>query len=270
MSIEVELKVYDGPLDLLLSLIEKNKINIFDIPIVEITAQYLEQVRKLQKEDMTMASEFMVMAAELLAIKCRMLLPADDEEGADEADPRAELVRRLLEYKTYKYMSYELKDILDRAGDRFFKDETIPKAVASFRPVVEPADVIEDLTFAKLHEIFSSVIKRQEDSIDPIRSNFGTIEKEEVSLSGQIGEVIRIGREKKRFSFRDLIESSRSKTKTVVTFLAVLELIKYGALRAEQAGFDDDMILEAGDDVDVSSLLGQIEKDYGTEGAEEK
>lgn len=110
MALEVELGVFDGPLDLLLTLIEKNKINIFDIPIVEITDQYLAYVQKMKEEDLGLMSEFMVMASELIAIKCRMLLPKKEEAEEDEEDPRDELVRRLLEYKTYKYMSYELRD----------------------------------------------------------------------------------------------------------------------------------------------------------------
>ena len=103
MELKVALPVYDGPLDLLLNLIEKNKVNIFDIPIVTITDQYLDYVRQMDREDLSVMSEFMVMAAELIAIKCKMLLPAEVDEEGEEIDPRADLVARLLEYKTYKY-----------------------------------------------------------------------------------------------------------------------------------------------------------------------
>ena len=110
MAIPVKLPVFEGPLDLLLHLIDKNKIDIYDIPIVEITDQYLEYIHQMEREDLNIMSEFMVMAATLLDIKCRMLLPKEVNEEGEEEDPRAELVQQLLEYKMYKYMSYELRD----------------------------------------------------------------------------------------------------------------------------------------------------------------
>ena len=115
MAIPVKLPVFEGPLDLLLHLIDKNKIDIYDIPIVEITDQYLEYIHQMEREDLDIMSEFMVMAATLLDIKCRMLLPKEVNEEGEEEDPRAELVQQLLEYKMYKYMSYELRDRMNEA-----------------------------------------------------------------------------------------------------------------------------------------------------------
>ena len=109
MGIPVKLEVFEGPLDLLLHLIEKNKVDIYDIPIVEITNQYMEYIRQMQREDLNVMSEFLVMAATLLDIKCKMLLPKEVKEDGEEEDPRQELVEQLLQYKMYKYMSYELK-----------------------------------------------------------------------------------------------------------------------------------------------------------------
>ena len=116
MALEVKLEAFEGPLDLLLHLIEKNRIDIYDIPISEITEQYLDYIRQMETEDMNVMSEFLVMAATLLEIKCRMLLPREVTEEGEEEDPRAELVQKLLEYKMYKYMSYELKDMQAGAG----------------------------------------------------------------------------------------------------------------------------------------------------------
>ena len=110
MAISVKLEAFEGPLDLLLHLIEKNKIDIYDIPIVEITAQYLDYIKQMRREDMNVMSEFLVMAATLIDIKCKMLLPKEVNEDGEEEDPRAELVQKLLEYKMYKYMSFELRD----------------------------------------------------------------------------------------------------------------------------------------------------------------
>ena len=106
MALSVKLNVFEGPLDLLLHLIDKNKIDIYDIPIVEITDQYMEYLHSMEKEDLGIMSEFLVMAATLLDIKCKMLLPKEVNEEGEEEDPRAELVQKLLEYKMYKYMNY--------------------------------------------------------------------------------------------------------------------------------------------------------------------
>ena len=110
MDMTFKLQVFEGPLDLLLYLIEKNKVNIYDIPIVEITAQYMEYVNQMKKDNLDTLSEFLVMAATLLDIKSKMLLPKKEEEEQEQEDPRAELVQQLLEYKMYKCMANELKD----------------------------------------------------------------------------------------------------------------------------------------------------------------
>ena len=116
-----KLEAFEGPLDLLLHLIEKNKVNIYDIPIVEITDQYMEYIHQLPSEDLDVMSEFLVMAATLLDIKSKMLLPAGGQRGREELDPREELVQKLLEYKMYKYMSYELKDREKDASFAFYR-----------------------------------------------------------------------------------------------------------------------------------------------------
>ena len=133
-----EMQDFEGPLDLLLHLIEKNKINIYDIPIAEITDQYLEYVSCMEEESLDVVSEFLVMAATLLDIKARMLLPREVSEEGEEEDPRAELVERLLEYKTYKYMSLELKDMEVDADKVFYKAPTIPREVEKYE---EPVDL---------------------------------------------------------------------------------------------------------------------------------
>ena len=113
-------------------MIEKNKIDIYDIPIVEITSQYMEYIRQMEREDLNVMSEFLVMAATLLDIKCRMLLPKEINEEGEEEDPRAELVEQLLQYKMYKYMAYELKDRQTDADMILYKDPTIPEEVKEY------------------------------------------------------------------------------------------------------------------------------------------
>lgn len=146
MGIPVKLQVFEGPLDLLLHLIEKNKIDIYDIPIVEITSQYMEYIRQMEREDLNVMSEFLVMAATLLDIKCRMLLPKEINEEGEEEDPRAELVEQLLQYKMYKYMSYELRDRQVDADQYFYREADIPKEVKSYVPAVDLDQLLGDVT----------------------------------------------------------------------------------------------------------------------------
>ena len=161
MAIPVKINVFEGPLDLLLHLIEKNKIDIYDIPIVEITDQYMEYLHSMEQEDLGTMSEFMVMAATLLDIKCKMLLPKEVNEEGEEEDPREELVQKLLEYKMYKYMSYELKDYMDNATGVFYKKPSIPDEVLKYREPVDPTELLAGLTLEKLNNIYQSILKKK-------------------------------------------------------------------------------------------------------------
>ncbi len=245
MELEVKLQVFEGPLDLLLHLLEKNKVSIYDIPIVEITNQYLDYIRQLQKEDLNLASEFMVMAATLLAIKSKMLLPAEETEEEDAEDPRAELVQQLIEYKMYKCMAFELRDRQMDAERIFYKDPTIPDEVLAYQPPVDTKELVSDLTLNQLNDIFKSVLKRQKDKIDPIRSKFGEIKKEEVSMEEKMVSVTKYATENKKFSFRQLLEKQSSKMEVIVTFLAILELMKSGQILISQEHTFDDIFIES-------------------------
>ena len=243
MAIPVKLEVFEGPLDLLLHLIEKNKVDIYDIPIVEITKQYLEYVKELPKDDLNTVSEFMVMAATLLDIKCRMLLPKTEDEEGEEEDPRAELVEKLIEYKLYKYMSYELKDMHMDAGKTLFKKPTMPREIEDYEQPIDYEQLIGDMDLAKLNQIFKSMMKRQVDKIDPIRSKFGKIEKDEVSVEEKTAYVSDYIKRHRKFGFRDLLQKQGSKMDMVVTFLVILEMMKMGRIViVQEALFDDIMI----------------------------
>lgn len=241
MSISVKLEAFDGPLDLLLHLIEKNKIDIFDIPIVEITNQYMEIIAQMQTKDMDVMSDFLLMAATLLRIKSKMLLPAEKAEEGEEEDPRAELVERLLEYKTYKYASYELKDLQMDASKQLFKKPSIPEEIANYKEEIDISELLGDLTLARLQSIFHTVMKKQIDKIDPIRSKFGKIEKEKISLGDRMQYISEYAREHKKFNFRMLLEEQTSKTMVIVSFLGILELMKEGMLKIVQENIFDDI-----------------------------
>ena len=234
MGIPVKLQVFEGPLDLLLHLIDKNKIDIYDIPIVEITDQYLDYIQQMKREDLDVMSEFMVMAATLLDIKCRMLLPKEVNEEGEEEDPREELVKQLLEYKMYKYMSYELRDRMGDAAMVAYKAPTVPREVLAYREPVDIEELLEGLTLEKMNQIFQSIIRRQEDKVDPIRSRFGEIEQEEVSLPEKMNDVEQYTRTHRHFTFRSLLEKQASKVQVIVTFLAILEPMKVGKIKISQ------------------------------------
>ena len=244
MGIPVKLEVFEGPLDLLLHLIDKNKIDIYDIPIVEITSQYMEYIRNMEREDLNVMSEFLVMAATLLDIKCRMLLPKEVNEEGEEEDPRQELVEQLLQYKMYKYVASELKDREGDADFVMYKKPSIPEEVEQY---VEPVDLdrlLGDLTLNRLTDIFRDVMKRQTAKINPVSSQFGKIEKEEVSLTEKFTYIHGYLKEHRRFSFRSLLKKQHSRMHIVVTFLAILELMKLGEIHVEQDHTCGDILIE--------------------------
>ena len=219
MAIPVKINVFEGPLDLLLHLIEKNKIDIYDIPIVEITDQYMEYLHSMEKED---------------------------------------LVQKLLEYKMYKYMSYELKDYMDNAAGVFFRAPDLPGEVLKYREPVDPAELLEGLTLQKLNSIYQSILKRQEAKIDPIRSKFGTIEKEEVSLSDKMLSMKTYATQHRKFSFRQLLTKQSSRVQVIVTFLSILELMKMGYIHICQEELFDDIQVDVVQDPETWTHLTEF------------
>ena len=234
MAIPLKLQVFEGPMDLLMHLIEKNKIDIYDIPIVTITDQYLEYVRRMEHDDMNVTSEFLVMAATLLDIKSRMLLPREENEEGEEEDPRDELVRRLLEYKMYKYMSEELKEKNRHAGFSYFRPQDLPEEVRSYVPPLNYEELIGDRTAQSLENVFKEVLKRKKSRVDPIRSGFGKIQKEEISVADKELYIRAYLAGHPHADFREMLELEDSKEEIIVTFLVVLELMKNQKIRITQ------------------------------------
>ena len=234
MAIPLKLQVFEGPMDLLMHLIEKNKIDIYDIPIVTITDQYLEYVRQMEHDDMNVTSEFLVMAATLLDIKSRMLLPKEENEEGEEEDPRDELVKRLLEYKLYKYMSEELKEKRTHAGYSYFRPQNLPEEVKGYVPPVNYEELIGTKTLDSLQRVFSEVLKRRKNRVDPVRSGFGRIHKEEISVADKELYIRAYLSSHPHADFRDLLEKQESRQEIIVTFLVILELMKHQKIRIVQ------------------------------------
>ena len=233
MGIDIKVNAFEGPLDLLLHLIEKNKVDIYDIPISEITSQYLDYIRSMEEEDLDVMSDFLFMAATLLKIKAKMLLPVKEEEE-EEGDPREELVRRLIEYKIYKYAAEELKDLSVDAQKVFFKSETVPEEIKHYEEPIRPGEIVGDVTLEKLNQIFQMVMRRKKDREDPVRSQFGKIQKEKYKVEDRMDDIRCQIRGLKRINFRTLLDIQPVKEMVIVTFLAVLELMKVGEVKVVQ------------------------------------
>lgn len=251
MAIELKLDAFEGPLDLLLHLIEKNKVSIYDIPIALITEQYMEYIDAMTEAQLQMdvMSEFLVMAATLLDIKSRMLLPAEKDEEGEEIDPREELVRQLLEYKTYKYMSFELREREETAQGVWYRRQSIPRQVQQYREPVDPDEVLDKagVTLPGLYRIFQEVMKRREDLRDPIRAGFGKIEKQQIDTQEAMQFVERYIMNRRRCTFRSLLMLREGRMYTVVTFLTILELMKRGRVYVTQESNFGEISIEAND-----------------------
>jgi len=217
MTYKVKLELFEGPLDLLLYLIKKEEIDLYDIPIAKITDQYLEYLELMKLLDLDIAGEFLVMAATLIHIKSKMLLPPDetDTQEQEEADPRAELVKRLLEYKKFKEAASELshmethqKHFFSRVGPGF----ELPRQVSE--------DEFFEATLFDLITAFTKVLK------DIPRDVFHKVIKDEFTISEKIHDIIHMLVEKKKLIFTELFKAAKSKFEIITIFLALLELIK--------------------------------------------
>ena len=242
MGIDIKVNAFEGPLDLLLHLIEKNKVDIYDIPISEITSQYLDYIRSMEEEDLDVLSDFLVMAATLLKIKAKMLLPVNEEEE-EEGDPREELVRRLIEYKIYKYASLQLKEREMTAEKSFFRSPDIPPQVLAYREEIDPVQMLSEVTLQRISEVFQFVMRKRQDKLDPIRIEFGEIKQEEIKLEDKITEVYNYIIQYKEVNFYDLLNEQETKEAVIVTFLAVLELMKTGKIYVQQENIEDDIFI---------------------------
>ena len=245
MGIPVKLQAFEGPLDLLLHLIDKNKVNIYDIPIVEITRQYLAYIQEMKGQDLNVMSEFLVMAATLLNIKSKMLLPKEVNEDGEEEDPRQELVEKLLEYKLYKFMSYELREKQQNASYSLYKQATVPEEVLAYRPEVNVEELLEQITLSQMNLIFKDIMKRQNDRIDQRHSTFGTLEKEEVDMDVTWARVVQYIKDRGKCSFRHLLEGQKTRMYIIITFLVILELMKIGEVVISQEDTFADIYITA-------------------------
>lgn len=216
---KVQLKNFEGPLDLLLFFIKRDELNIYDIPIYHITREFLDYIRLMEELDLEVASEFIYMASLLMSIKARMMLPVDneDDEALDEHDPRYELVQKLLEYKRYKEMAGKLTIIDEETRQKYYRG--YPEADEVEKQA--SGEALKDVTIFDLMSAFKKVLS------DIKKQNvYHRVEKIETSVEEQAEIVQELLRTNGRMSFRELCQTSGKRTIIVVMFLAILELAK--------------------------------------------
>jgi len=227
MSIKVKLEKFEGPLDLLLHLIEKAEVDIYDIPIAEITYQYLEYLELIQEMDMEAASEFIVMAATLVEIKSKMLLPKPKkEDNSDiEIDPREELVQKLIEYKKYKEFTLLLRDKIQIYEKVFYKSpEPIEDYISDFTSIT---GVSVELLAKTLKDIMQKNTKKT-------KKVYRQIYRDVFTIDDKIKEITKLLVTRQTFYFEELFKDSIDKYEIIVTFLAILEMVKRKLVIVEQ------------------------------------
>jgi segregation and condensation protein A len=241
----VKIDAFEGPLDLLLHLINRLEIDIYDIPVAQITEQYLIYIQTMTELKLDIASEFLVMAATLLAIKSKMLLPKHEDEFQDldseityEEDPRDELVERLIEYRKFKEAAHDLKSLEEERGLMFTKP---PSDLSGFVKEKQPEKTELDITLYDMLAAFQKLLRRKK-----LQRPLATrIARQEISIESRMTEImVELKQLKVRKNFNDLFPYP-AKEHIVVTFLAVLELIKRKEIDVEQTENFGDIFVQA-------------------------
>lgn len=235
MNVEFKINDFEGPLDLLLHLIKESKMDIMNIEIELITKQYMDYLDLQEKMNLEIASEYLVLAAELLEIKSKMLLPRQTvEENEEEEDPREELVNRLLEYQAYKEIT---KVLHEKEGLRREIYTKSPENIKNY--IDEVTEITADVSLDDLVDAFKRYLARKKDN-KPLKTK---VTVNEISVSSRRHDIKRLLKSKKRVSFFELFPVL-TKEYVVATFLAVLEMAKSGELTIKQEKAFDDIICE--------------------------
>jgi len=243
----IKLQVFEGPLDLLLFLIRKNEIDIYDIPIESVTKQYVAVLRSMQQLDLEVAGEFFVMAASLMEIKSRMLLPKGqyavdpDAEGQDDIDPRWELVHQLLQYKKFK-------DAASRLSEMARLRQDLMDRLMSSRPADSLDRPLKGVNRIELWTAFNMVLRRLAEKLV-----VGEIHDEAVTVADQMEWLLERMRAERSFVFSSLFAEGVSLRRLVATFLAILELTRLRKMRLRQSGAFTDIVCEAADETSLET-----------------
>ena len=229
MAYKVKLDIFEGPFDLLVYLIENAEMNIYDIKVSSITSQYLNYLSLLQDYNIELASEFMVLAATLIEIKSKMLLPRPKIDGDESAyeDPRAELVQKIVEYKKFKTAAENLEQ-LEELGLKIYS-----KPQEDLSQYTKEPDEFIDLDLSQFVKAFNLFIQKKK-KIEDIHKKYEKIEQDRVSVEDRMMEITALFKAKSGISFHDLISDNHDKYDIVLTFVSVLELIRLNTVSVRQ------------------------------------
>lgn len=257
-EVTFHLEVFDGPLDLLLHLLSKNKVEIKDIPIASILDQYLEYIRQMKEFDLEVASEFITMAAQLMYIKSKMLLPVYEDENQD--DPRASLVEALMEYQRIKEAGSVLSLRAQIGRDLFVKgQEQLEKEKSAFTG---------SYSYEVLTRALEDILQRAQRKLPPPVTAFqGIVGRETVPVDDKIGEIVRLFLKQPKLSFEKLVLSAKSRSEIVAIFLAVLELSKTRKIMIEETE-SGDCTLRLATKEEQALSVPQVEDDREDESVE--
>lgn len=235
MEYEVKIDAFEGPLDLLLHLIKESKVDIWDIKIVDITDQYLNYIRSMERLNLNIASDYLVMASELMEMKSKLLLPRTKlEEETEEEDPREKLIQKLIEYQKYKDMTKNFKELEENRHEFYTKPPESLKEYAE-----EGVITNTDLSLDDLMKAFQKFLERKE-AEKPLAT---TVTKKEITVEERRTSIKKILKEKKKVDFFELFDVL-TREYIVVTFLAVLEMAKKQELTIYQENNFDNIICE--------------------------
>jgi segregation and condensation protein A len=226
MAYKVTLDIFEGPLDLLLYLIKKNEVDIYDIPIAVITDQYLEYLDLMKALNLDVVGEFLVMASTLTAIKSRMLLPPseDEEEGDEGIDPRAELMEHLLEYQRYKEAAHQLKDRELLEKDIFTRNQSEEQSLQ-----VDKDTAVIEVNLFDLVDALRKVIERKD-----LAGDFIEVTVEKISVKDKMVAILEKLKENQQITFQSLFDEITTKHEIIVAFLSILELMRLRAVKVFQ------------------------------------
>lgn len=226
MAYKITLDIFEGPLDLLLYLIKKNEVDIYDIPIAVITDQYLEYLDLMKALNLDVAGEFLVMASTLTAIKSRMLLPPseDEEEGDEGIDPRAELMEHLLEYQRYKEVAHQLKDRELLEKDIFTRSLSEEQSLQA-----DMDSAVIEVNLFDLVDALRKVIERKD-----LAGDFIEVTVEKISVKDKMIEIMEKLKENQQITFHSLFDEITTRYEIIITFLSILELMRLRAVKVFQ------------------------------------
>ena len=255
---KVKLQSFEGPFDLLVYLIESAEMSIYDIRISEITSQYLDYIRAMEEQNIEVAQEFMVLAASLIEIKSRMILPRVNEEGEPviEEDPRKELVQRILEYKHFKEISEAFRIREERMSHVYSKPQE------DISEYLNNPDEYLSLDIGSFAAAFRLFIQRKQ-RIEAVRKHYTRIERERSTMEHRIGSILKTVRKSlgSVFNFRDLVEDKKDKYDIIVTFSSLLEMAKERVVNVEQKHNYGNIEVSAGENVEKDDILRKYSPD---------